>query len=392
MRHRRIALGMALAMAMLVGPMAGAVSAATPTDDPAPCDGHWPTTVQGVPTLWHAGARTGDYIWHDSRGWHLRVTHPGTRLAVFTGRIRAGAPMTVSWRPARGARSILAQRRQEDAQLSLHELRAHRRARHPDRVCTVDHLRRLGGRQPTAGRTDRHRQRQPPPAPESVRRSSGLLTHRAGGTASVGTARRRRHEPDWSRAASRRSTNGICVSFNRLRASAGADHSTRSISGTVIQRPDLGGHSNGNVLLCAVGRVEIAFERPRDDELAALLTDLAQVDRRPVGRRVPGLLGELAAGDLPFLLAGLDLTLGHGPHAGVALRPDGTAGMREQDLEAGRAAAIQEDAGTPPGGRHAPLTARLIVETSGRCGRGAPARTSVRLATGCRSARAAAGR
>jgi hypothetical protein len=87
---------MALAMAMLVGPMAGAVSAAAPTDDPAPCDGHWPTTVQGVPTLWHAGARTGDYIWHDSRGWHIRVTHPGTRLAVFTGRIRAGAPMTVS--------------------------------------------------------------------------------------------------------------------------------------------------------------------------------------------------------------------------------------------------------------------------------------------------------
>ena len=87
---------MTLALAALVGPMAGAMSAATPTDDAAPCNGHWPAAVQGVPTLWHAGARTGDYIWHNASGWHLRVTHPGTRLAVFSGRIRAGAPMTVS--------------------------------------------------------------------------------------------------------------------------------------------------------------------------------------------------------------------------------------------------------------------------------------------------------
>ena len=38
-------------------------------------DGHWPRSVQGVPTLFHAGGRAGDYIWHDANGWHLRVTH-----------------------------------------------------------------------------------------------------------------------------------------------------------------------------------------------------------------------------------------------------------------------------------------------------------------------------
>jgi len=99
MHLRRLTLGLVLALAALAGPLAGGAFAATTVttvDDPAPCDGHWPGTVQGVPTLWHAGARAGDYIWHDANGWHLRVTHAGTRLAVFSGRIRAGAPMTVT--------------------------------------------------------------------------------------------------------------------------------------------------------------------------------------------------------------------------------------------------------------------------------------------------------
>jgi len=96
MRYRRIAMGTALALAVMAGPMAGAALAAEPTADATTCTGHWPASVQGVPSQWHAGARAGDYIWHDARGWHLRVTHVGTRLAVFTGRIVSGAPMSVS--------------------------------------------------------------------------------------------------------------------------------------------------------------------------------------------------------------------------------------------------------------------------------------------------------
>ena len=96
MRYRRIALGMTLALGVLAGPAAGAALSAEPTDTSATCTGHWPARVQGVPVQWHAGARAGDYIWHDARGWHLRVTHVGSRLAVFTGRIVSGAPMSVS--------------------------------------------------------------------------------------------------------------------------------------------------------------------------------------------------------------------------------------------------------------------------------------------------------
>jgi hypothetical protein len=72
-------------------------AATTPTSPTAVCDdGHWPATVQGVPTLWHAGAAAGDYLWHDAAGWHLRVTHRGTGRVVFAGRITSSAPLTAA--------------------------------------------------------------------------------------------------------------------------------------------------------------------------------------------------------------------------------------------------------------------------------------------------------
>lgn len=72
-------------------------TAATPAAATAVCtDGHWPASVQGVPTLWHANGAAGDYMWHDARGWHLRVTHRGTGRVVFTGRIVSSAPMTAT--------------------------------------------------------------------------------------------------------------------------------------------------------------------------------------------------------------------------------------------------------------------------------------------------------
>ena len=81
-----------------------AASAATPTAATTPtattteaaCPGHWPASVQGQPTMLHAGARAGDYIWHDARGWHLRVTHASSSRLVFSGRITASAPMNVT--------------------------------------------------------------------------------------------------------------------------------------------------------------------------------------------------------------------------------------------------------------------------------------------------------
>ena len=92
------ALGMAGVLGMLAAPAGVAAAstspAAAPTVATTVCtDGHWPAAVQGKPMQFKSGGRAGDYIWHDSAGWHLRVTHPGSRGVVFTGTIRASAPL-----------------------------------------------------------------------------------------------------------------------------------------------------------------------------------------------------------------------------------------------------------------------------------------------------------
>lgn len=92
------ALGLSGALAMLAAP--AGVAAATPapattaTVTTTTCaDGHWPASVQGKPMTFKAGARAGDYIWHDSAGWHVRVTHAGSQAVVFSGTIRSSAPL-----------------------------------------------------------------------------------------------------------------------------------------------------------------------------------------------------------------------------------------------------------------------------------------------------------
>jgi ABC-type transport system substrate-binding protein len=56
----------------------------------------WPASVQGQPATFFAGARAGDYIWHNATGWHLRFTHPGTARVVFSGTIVSNAALTVA--------------------------------------------------------------------------------------------------------------------------------------------------------------------------------------------------------------------------------------------------------------------------------------------------------
>jgi len=79
---------------LLVAATVPGVAAATP-DEPT-CAGHWPATVQGKPTIYQSGGRAGDYIWHSSTGWHLRVTKVTTATAVFSGKIHADKPMSVA--------------------------------------------------------------------------------------------------------------------------------------------------------------------------------------------------------------------------------------------------------------------------------------------------------
>ena len=91
-------LGVIGALGMLAAPAGVAAASPTPavasaTTTAVCTNGHWPASVQGVPTVFKAGARGGDYIWHDSKGWHLRVTHAGTRGVVFSGTIHSSAPL-----------------------------------------------------------------------------------------------------------------------------------------------------------------------------------------------------------------------------------------------------------------------------------------------------------
>lgn len=71
----------AMTAAMMVP--AGAAGEAT-----ARCDeGRWPATVQAKPKSFEPGGRAGFYVWHDSRGWHLRTTTPERRPHLFSGTI-----------------------------------------------------------------------------------------------------------------------------------------------------------------------------------------------------------------------------------------------------------------------------------------------------------------
>ena len=99
--RRRLVAGLltisALGASLIVPAASFAASPAPAAGTTAACpDTHWPLSVQGRPLKLHAGARGGDYIWHDSKGWHLRVTHAGTAKVVFTGKFVSNAPMTVT--------------------------------------------------------------------------------------------------------------------------------------------------------------------------------------------------------------------------------------------------------------------------------------------------------
>lgn len=87
-----MALGLGTLLAALLAP---AAAFATETPSGSTCDGHWPASTQGKPTMYKSGARAGDYLWHDANGWHLRVTKVSSAKAIFSGRIRSDKPMTV---------------------------------------------------------------------------------------------------------------------------------------------------------------------------------------------------------------------------------------------------------------------------------------------------------
>ena len=90
-----LALGTSLAVVATPSAQAATSTATTPTTTTGCATGTLPEEITGRPADFKAGLASGYWIWKDSRGWHLRVTHkPGTR-AVYAGTIRTTAPATV---------------------------------------------------------------------------------------------------------------------------------------------------------------------------------------------------------------------------------------------------------------------------------------------------------
>jgi hypothetical protein len=69
-----------------------APSATAAACDPTP----WQAAVQGAPKGFGAGSRSGDYLWHDTTGFHLRVTHGRNHdQRVYSGEITSSAAMRI---------------------------------------------------------------------------------------------------------------------------------------------------------------------------------------------------------------------------------------------------------------------------------------------------------
>ncbi|MEO7286969.1 MAG: hypothetical protein ABI140_08625, partial [Jatrophihabitantaceae bacterium] len=76
--------------------ISASTSPASTSPAAAACDrGPWADRVQGAPVGFTGGSRGGDYLWHDSTGFHLRVTHKSDDRQVYTGVLTASAPMRI---------------------------------------------------------------------------------------------------------------------------------------------------------------------------------------------------------------------------------------------------------------------------------------------------------
>ena len=63
-------------------------------------DGHWPSYVNGRPAGIDPHTTGAIYMWHDSDGWHIRVTHKTNNKRTFSGQITTGGKL-VGVKPVR---------------------------------------------------------------------------------------------------------------------------------------------------------------------------------------------------------------------------------------------------------------------------------------------------
>jgi hypothetical protein len=96
MRHRSRHLVLSGLLSLSALTAALGIPATTLASTTACDEGRWPASVQGQPITFMAGARAGDYIWHNTTGWHIRFTHPGTARIIFSGTIVANTALSVT--------------------------------------------------------------------------------------------------------------------------------------------------------------------------------------------------------------------------------------------------------------------------------------------------------
>jgi hypothetical protein len=85
--------GLALAGTSVVAVSQAAVATAKPACHVVKDDGRWPTYVNGRPAGIDPHTTGATYLWHDSNGWHVRVTHKTNNRRSFSGQITTGGKL-----------------------------------------------------------------------------------------------------------------------------------------------------------------------------------------------------------------------------------------------------------------------------------------------------------
>ena len=91
-RFGRAAVVVGTGLAVALVPLASLAGPAHATATPAPtgcATGALPDAVKGKPAGFKGGLPAGAWVWHDSKGFHLRVTHDNKSKLVFTGVVRS---------------------------------------------------------------------------------------------------------------------------------------------------------------------------------------------------------------------------------------------------------------------------------------------------------------
>jgi hypothetical protein len=78
--------GLAMTATPIIATTARAAATTTPSCEQR-TDDTWPNWVQGRPDGIDPHTTAATYMWHDSNGWHIRVTHRGDNRRTFSGQL-----------------------------------------------------------------------------------------------------------------------------------------------------------------------------------------------------------------------------------------------------------------------------------------------------------------